>query len=270
MSTCQASVYQPSHITLGELGNHSVLPLTITLNVSLLNPFLSLLVMVCFSFLLAWPTSATSPLWHLDTSIYLIFGRRSALYNFLWSLIPSLTSPVDVLFTVPSPPRPAKEKSCTIPHLFKTIHVWNYGRKKILLFFNASITSDTFVYIAWSDSVWFWDKFVESTPWRNPCFLFLIWACALTIEYKDDLEQSSLFFTVVYFNVFQIPVSNRNFARQELTGDFSAWSCSQHQVFHLVFTNMVIGNSNQPKHGCTLGINNWIFWKISLIFVALC
>ena len=136
-----------------ELGNHSVLPLTITLNVSLLNPFLSLLVMVCFSFLLAWPTSATSPLWHLDTSIYLIFGRRSALYNFLWSLIPSLTSPVDVLFTVPGPPRPAKEKSCTIPHLFKTIHVWNYGRKKILLFFNASITSDTFVYIAWSASV---------------------------------------------------------------------------------------------------------------------
>ena len=59
---------------------------------------------------------------HNIINTYSTFVRKSAAYNFLCKLIPSLTSPpVKAYLTVPSHLKPAKESSCNIPHLLNKL-----------------------------------------------------------------------------------------------------------------------------------------------------
>ena len=126
---------------------------------------------------------------NLDTSIYLIFNLKSASYNFLWRFIPSLTSPpiktIKTFFTVSFPPRPAEERSCTIPYLSKKLwivhsmylpirkppaHGIMVRKRSSPLFFNVNITLGIFVYISWSASVKM--RFL-SNSFMKPCVLLI-------------------------------------------------------------------------------------------------
>ena len=85
-------------------------------------------------------------------STYLTFVCNSASYNFLWRLIPPLTStPVDAFFTVSSPPSPAEEWSCTNPHLLNKLQI--VGSMHMLIWKPLMRLIMVFVHTAWLASV---------------------------------------------------------------------------------------------------------------------